>query len=105
MKILDKTKLALYVQQHSTARSSFQTFTTALEGCTARNYTQLRETFGSVTAVPNRQEGTRYVFNVGGNDHRVIAEIDFREQVAFIVEALSHDDYNKWSDRQRKKRK
>jgi len=39
--------------------------------------------------------GRRTVFNIGGNKYRLIARIDHRRQQVFILDILTHKEYDK----------
>ncbi|MCX5873122.1 MAG: type II toxin-antitoxin system HigB family toxin [Deltaproteobacteria bacterium] len=39
--------------------------------------------------------GNRVVFNIGGNDYRIVAEIDYRRQVVLIRWVGYHKDYDR----------
>ena len=59
----------------------------------AGNIVELRKTFPSADLV-----GDCIVFNVGGNNYRVITHSDFDLQIVWIRFVLSHAEYsrNKW---------
>lgn len=46
-----------------------------------------------------------YVFNIGGNKFRLVAEIEFRWQKVFIKGVMTHDEYDRgaWKEKPRKK--
>ena len=39
--------------------------------------------------------GNRVVFNIGGNNYRIVAEIDYQRQVVLIRWVGYHKDYNR----------
>lgn len=55
------------------------------------NFSELRQMFGSVDAVGN----DLYVFNVKGNEYRLIARIIFRVRTVFIKFVGTHKQYDK----------
>ncbi len=60
----------------------------------------LRETFGRVSPVKvrprrfNRDSITLTVFNISGNDARLIAVVQYAKQVVIIDQVLTHDEYD-----------
>ncbi len=56
-----------------------------------RNYHDLKTTFNSIDAVGNN----RYVFNIKGNQYRLIALIIFETRTLFILFVGTHEDFNK----------
>ena len=53
-------------------------------------FVDLRRTFPSVDKVKDQ-----YVFNIGGNILRLIANIDFQRNKLFIRDILTHQEYDK----------
>lgn len=58
------------------------------------NFNDVRNTFGSVDAVGN----DRYVFNIKGNDYRLIAMIFFDKRTVYIRFIGTHAEYDKIKD-------
>lgn len=54
------------------------------------NFAELKQVFGSVDKV-----GDLYVFNVGGNKLRLIANVHFNRQKIYIRHVLTHKEYDK----------
>lgn len=55
-----------------------------------KNFTEVKNTFGSADFIGNN----RYVFNIGGNNFRIIALIHFNIRTIFIRAILTHSEYN-----------
>ncbi|MEO6283937.1 MAG: type II toxin-antitoxin system HigB family toxin [Dyadobacter sp.] len=55
------------------------------------NFHQLKETFNSVDSVGN----DRYVFNIKGNNYRLVALINFNVRTIYILFIGTHNDYDK----------
>jgi mRNA interferase HigB len=62
---------------------------------TWHNLAEVRATFRHVDSVI-----TRTIFNIKGNDYRLITKIDYAYQKVFIKYVLSHPEYDKgkWKD-------
>ena len=41
-----------------------------------------------------KQSG-RLIFDIGGNKYRLIASVDFKEQILVIERVLTHEEYNR----------
>jgi mRNA interferase HigB len=54
------------------------------------NFAQLRQLFPSADVVNNFT-----IFNIGGNNYRLIAYIDYQAQIIFIRAVLTHAEYDK----------
>ncbi|MCE6987960.1 type II toxin-antitoxin system HigB family toxin [Dyadobacter sp. CY323] len=55
------------------------------------NFAEVKRTFASVDSVGN----DRYVFNIKGNDYRLIAKIHFNVRTIYIVFIGTHAEYDK----------
>ena len=58
-----------------------------------QSFAEVRQVFGSADWV-----SPYVVFNIAGNEYRLIAEINFRSQTLFIRHILTHQEYSegKW---------
>lgn len=101
MNVTNKPVLQQYAAQHPQARKVFSTFLKKLEHCTAREFRQLGEAFPRCDRVPNKNGPAYYIFDVGGNSHRVVAHVQFEDQVIIILHAFSHEQYDAWCANQR----
>lgn len=54
------------------------------------NYAELKQVFRSVDKVEDQ-----YVFDIGGNKLRLIANIHFNRQKIYIRDVLTHKEYDK----------
>lgn len=81
------------------AKSSLQTWYTLALKCKAEDPERLKQTFGTVDYVPPKF----YVFDVGGNNYRVVAAIHFERQKMFIRHVFTHKEYDEWTRKNRRK--
>jgi mRNA interferase HigB len=54
------------------------------------NFTEMKQTFGSVDAIGN----DRFVFNIGGNNYRLVSMIHFDIRTVYIRRILTHAEYS-----------
>lgn len=99
MEIIGRRKLDKFAQRHSTARSALQRWYTLMEEGTFESFVDLRETFPQADPVPIKagENTTLTVFNIGSNV-RLIAFVEYTDQIVSIRHVLTHDEYNrgKW---------
>ena len=57
------------------------------------NFSEVRNTFNSCDAIGN----DRYVFNVGGNNIRLVAMIHFKRRTLYIRGIYTHEEYSQLS--------
>jgi len=56
-------------------------------------YADVRNTWNSCDAIGN----DRYVFNIAGNNYRLIAMIHFKKRTLYIRKVLTHEEYTDFS--------
>ncbi len=99
MQIIGRRKLDKFAQRHSTARSALQRWYALMEEGTFESFVDLRETFPQADPVPIKagEKTTLTVFNIGRNV-RLIAFVEYEDQIVSIRRVLTHDEYNrgKW---------
>jgi mRNA interferase HigB len=91
MVIISKTTLAEFGDRHETAKEPLNNWYGVTKKSDWRNFTDVKNTFGSVDAVGN----DRYCFNIKGNNFRLIALINFRIRTVFILWFGTHAEYDK----------
>ena len=99
MQIIGRRKLDKFAQRHSTARSALQRWYALMEEGTFESFVDLRETFPQADPVPIKtvEKTILTVFNIGRNV-RLIAFVEYEDQIVSIMRVLTHDEYmsNKW---------
>ncbi|MCE7063467.1 type II toxin-antitoxin system HigB family toxin [Dyadobacter sp. CY343] len=71
--------------------NALNTWFKASEKANWSNFHQLKEDFNSVDAVGN----DRYVFNIKGNNYRLIALINFSIRTIYLLFIGTHGEYDK----------
>ena len=52
----------------------------------------MKLTFAATDYAPST--GT-LIFNIGGNKYRIVARVDFKEQMLFIESVMTHEEYTR----------
>lgn len=91
MVIISKTILVEFGIKHSNAIESLNRWYAETKGADWKNFPELKETFNSVDAVGNN----RYVFNIKGNNYRLVAMIFFDIRTVFVRFIGTHSEYDK----------
>ena len=65
-----------------------------------RGLQDVRKTYASADAVTVKSKRTVTVFNVCGNDYRLIVAIHYKTQIVYMLRFLTHAEYrkDKWKD-------
>ena len=76
---------------HPDAKRALQRWIALIRDNRFRNILDLRKTFGAVDPV-----GDYTVFNMRGNNYRLIAVINYKEQICIIDDVMTHKAYDRW---------
>ncbi|KAA8482099.1 type II toxin-antitoxin system HigB family toxin [Arcticibacter tournemirensis] len=94
MVIIAKTIINNFAEKHITSKSALNSWFHIVKQSDWRNFSDVKNTFGSVDAVGN----DRYVFNIKGNDFRLVAMIFFDKRTVYIRFVGTHAEYDKIAD-------
>jgi mRNA interferase HigB len=94
MVIIAKTFINNFAQKHPLSKAALNNWYQIVKEVEWENFNEVRNTFGSVDAVGN----DRYVFNIKGNEFRLIAMIFFDKRTVFIRFIGTHAEYDKLKD-------
>ncbi len=95
MHIVSFARLREFYEVHSNAKSSLLGWYKIASNVRWQNFDQVRQTYPSTDQV-----GNFTIFNIGGNNFRLIVLIDYNAGKIFIRHVLTHADYdkNKWKN-------
>jgi mRNA interferase HigB len=91
MVIIAKKILREFVLTHPDSDRGIEKWYTLTKAADWKSFTEMKSTFNSVDAVGN----DRYVFNIKGNQYRLIALILFKVRTVFILFIDTHSEYDK----------
>ena len=100
MRIVREHELVKFAERHPNTRASLNHWAQLMRAGNFKSFIDLRETFGRVSPVKvrpqrfNRKSITLTVFNISGNDARLIAVVQYTKQVVIIDQVLTHDEYD-----------
>jgi mRNA interferase HigB len=90
MRIISEKRIRDFWAIHPDSREVLQTWILTLRSADWSKFSDVRETFNSADLYRKC-----VVFNVGGNNYRVIGMVEFKKHLIFIRFVLRHDDYDK----------
>jgi mRNA interferase HigB len=92
MRIISIKKLKEFWLVYPDAQESLRTWYKLLSKGQYQSIVELRKTFPKADSV-----GRVTVFKVKGNSYRLLSAIHYNTQTAYILEVLTHGDYDKGS--------
>jgi len=90
MHVICQKRLRTFWREHGQAQTALRAWYRVVRTARWTRFSDVRTTYRHADLV-----GKFIVFNVGGNNYRVITEINFRTHNVFIRHVLTHDDYDK----------
>jgi len=92
VKVLGGAVLAGFSKKHPASRQPLQRFVVVVRNAVWPHFPAVKETFPATDYAP--ATGT-LIFNIGGNKYRLIARVDFEEQLLMIQSVLTHREYDR----------
>ena len=96
MRVVKKKTIVEFYAMHSDAKVALEDWYERVSNAQWENFAQLRATFGSADNVGSR----RVVFNIKGNDYRLIAIVLFKIGMIYIRFIGTHAQYSRLSKEQ-----
>ncbi|MDD7888173.1 type II toxin-antitoxin system HigB family toxin [Flavivirga sp. 57AJ16] len=94
MRIVTYKRIQEFAMKHADAETPLNVWYHTTNAKAWKNLNDIRQTFNSVDYVGNN----RYVFNIKGNDYRLVAIISFNAQKVYIRFIGTHAEYDKTND-------
>lgn len=91
MKIVSHKKLVDFYTKHANARTALENWYFVAKSAKWKNFADVKKDFKSVDAVGDQH----YVFNISGNNFRLVVVIQFVHEYIFIRFVGTHSDYDK----------
>jgi mRNA interferase HigB len=91
MHVISIKKIKDFFSKDSNSKVALQDWYKIVNKAEWNNFSELKKTFNSADNVGN----DRYVFNIKGNNYRIVAIVRFNIKRVFIRWIGNHNDYNK----------
>lgn len=94
MRIFTEQALKEYAEAHPDVKVALQEWTTVVKNSKWTCFADVKRTFNSVDNVGNQH----YVFNIRGNNYRLVVVIKFTIQFVYVCFIGTHAEYDKIAD-------
>jgi mRNA interferase HigB len=91
MRIIAKSTLKKYWEDNPQTESSLLEWLDIVYDCEWETPNEVKATFGNASLVGNN----RVIFNIKGNDHRLITKIDYQNKIVFTLWIGTRSEYDK----------
>ena len=92
MTVYGQAAIAEFGKKHASSRKPLQRFMGIALDAEWPQFPAVKATLPATDYAPST--GT-LIFNVGGNKWRLVARVDFEEQILYIQRVLTHEEYNR----------
>ena len=94
MRVIAKKTLTEYYSSHPDAKTALEEWYEKTEKAEWKTFAAIKQSFRTADGVGNK----RYVFNIKGNQYRLVALILFRIQTVYIRFVGTHAEYDRITD-------
>ena len=91
MNVIMRRSILFYIDKYPKAKIALLTWYAELSGIKLKNFNELKEIYGNVSIVKNN----RVVFNIKGNDFRLVVKFNFKQSALYIIWFGTHKEYDK----------
>jgi mRNA interferase HigB len=100
VKVIKPATVRQWARKHPTAASSLSGWLALVKAASFEDFIALRKVYRTADQVQVASGRKVIVFNISGNNYRLIAAVHFNTQRAFALRFMTHAEYskNKWKE-------
>ena len=91
MNVIAKGTLLHYIAKYPAAENAIMAWIKEFEKHSFDNFNQIKDIYKNASLVANN----RIIFNIKGNDFRLVTSINFKQKAAYIIWFGTHAQYDK----------
>lgn len=95
MRIIKEAFLVQAAREQPKAAAYLETWRKVVRAAVWRSLAEVRRTYPSTDAVRVKSDRQVFVFNVCGNDFRLVVAIHFNRQLVYTLRFMTHAEYSK----------
>lgn len=92
MTVYGEAAIAKFTKRYAAARKPLARFLAVARIARWGSFVEVKQSFASVDYAP--ATGV-LIFDIGGNKYRLIANVDFDEQIIVIKSVMTHEEYSR----------
>lgn len=90
MKVLVKRTLHYYIAKYQLAEKSLIAWENEFSKTTFKNFNEIKSVYRNASIVGSN----RVVFNIKGNDFRLVVSVNFTQQACYVIWFGTHNEYD-----------
>jgi mRNA interferase HigB len=100
MRVISRKRLTEFARKHPDARTALDTWFRTVKAARWASIADVRRVYPHADAVTVESGKTVTVFNVRGNDYRLVTALHYNTGRVYVLRALTHAEYDKdaWKD-------
>ena len=91
MKILVRKTILFYIKKYPIAETQLLIWYNEFSKLDFHNFNELKRVYGNASIVNNE----RVVFNIKGNDFRLVVSVNFLQRACYVIWFGTHKEYDK----------
>ncbi|WP_269243048.1 type II toxin-antitoxin system HigB family toxin [Flavobacterium limnophilum] len=91
MKVLVKKTILFYTEKYPIAKTQLLIWYNEFSKWDFHNFNELKRVYGNASIVNNE----RVVFNIKGNDFRLVVSVNFLQTACYVIWFGTHKEYDK----------
>jgi mRNA interferase HigB len=91
MKVLVKKTILFYINKYPMAETQLLLWYNEFSKQEFKNFNELKNVYGNASIVNNN----RVIFNIKGNDFRLVVSVNFFQNASYVIWFGTHKDYDK----------
>lgn len=91
MNVINRKTIIYYTEKYPQAKTQLLVWYNEILKQSFGNFNELKAVYGSASLVSNQ----RLVFNIKGNDYRLVVSINFRQNACYTIWFGTHKEYDK----------
>ena len=91
MNVISYKKIREFMLKHADSDAGLNAWYTTAKRADWQNFAEVQQRYLHADLV-----GRYTVFNINNNKYRLIARIVYRSQTIFIIDILTHEEYDDW---------
>ena len=95
MKVIKPATVRQWAQKHPTAASSLAGWLRLVKAAKFKDFVALRQVYRSADQVQVASGRKVVVFNISGNNYRLVVAVHFNTQRVFALRFMTHAEYSK----------
>lgn len=91
MNVIARGTIVYYIEKYPKAETALLTWYHEFLKAQYHNFNELKAVYGNASIVANN----RVIFNIKGNDFRLIVSVNFKKLAAYVIWFGTHKEYDK----------